>query len=517
MFWGTSGFADPYVRQPSVDAIHYNISIEVTDTSDSIAGITKLQVLIRDKSATGMWLDFEDMSIEKLLVGGIERPFTHGNGRLAFEFDRTYSHNETVGIEVRYHGKPQEGLLFGRNRYGRRVIFANNWPDNARHWFPSIDHPSDKAAVSFTVTAPKKYTVVANGKMGRTVLLPRERRVVQWSEGKAIPTYSMAFGIAEFSVLNSVEGVIPLAWYVYPQDSEFAAAKFRRTARMLAFYEVLIGPYPYEKLAQVESIVKFGAMENSNAIFYSDSLFLAKPVSDEPVAHEIAHQWFGNSVTESDWDHLWLSEGFATYFEALFFEHIDGPEALKQVMARYADRIAVYKPVLYEPVVNPGQTDPLKKLTPLTYEKGAWILHMLRGMLGDEMFFNGIRRYYSMYEGRNASSEDFQKVMEAVSATDLSSYFRQWLHLPCLPEYRLTWHWSESAGELEISVLQVQATGLFDMPMEIVVSAENRKDVHRIRIHEAAHSFRIPLRIKPSAVELDPNNWILKGASNAPQ
>jgi aminopeptidase N len=138
-------------------------------------------------------------------------------------------------------------------------------------------------------------------------------------------------------------------------------------------------------------------------------------------------------------------------------------------------------------------------------------------MLGDEMFFNGIRRYYSMHEGRNASSEDFQKVMEAVSATDLNSYFREWLHSPGLPEYRLTWHWSESAGELEISVLQVQATGLFDMPMEIVVSAENRKDVHRVRIREAVHTFRIPLRTKPSAVELDPNNWILKNGSTARQ
>jgi aminopeptidase N len=517
IFGGTSAFADPYVRQPSVDAIHYDISIEVTDTSDSIAGTTKIQVLIRGESAAGMWLDFEDMSIEKLLVGGNERPYTYGNGRLAFAYDRTYLRNETVGIEVRYHGKPREGVLFGRNRYGRRAVFADNWPDNAHHWFPSIDHPSDKASVSFTVTAPQKYTVVANGKRGKTLSLSKGRSVAQWSEGKSIPTYCMAFGIAEFSVLNSVEGAIPLVWYVYPQDSEFAAAKFRRTAQMLAFFEGRIGPYPYEKLAQVESIVKFGAMENSNAIFYSDSLFLGKPASDEPVAHEIAHQWFGNSVTESDWDHLWLSEGFATYFEALFFEYADGPEALKQVMARYADRITAYKPALYEPVVNPDQTDPLKKLTPINYEKGAWILHMLRGMLGDEMFFNGIRRFYSMYEGRNASSEDFQKVLEGVSATDLSTYFKQWLHRPGLPEYRLTWHWSESTGELAISVLQVQTTGLFDMPVEIVVSAGTQKDVYRFRIREAAHSLRIPLRTKPLTVELDPNNWILKSRSTAAQ
>jgi aminopeptidase N len=517
MFWGNSAFADPYVRQPSVDAVRYDISIEVTDASDSIAGTTTIQVRICDESAAGMWLDFEDMSIEKLLVGGTERPFTYSNGHLTFKYDRTYSHNETVGIEVRYHGKPQAGLLFGRNRYGRRVVFADNWPDNARHWFPSIDHPSDKAAVSFAVTAPQKYTVVANGKMGKTISLPKGRRLTRWSEDKAIPTYSMAFGIAEFSILRPGAGAIPLLWYVFPQDSESAAAKFRRTDQMLAFFKDRIGPYPYEKLAQVESIIKFRAMENSNVIFYSDSLLLEEPASDETVAHEIAHQWFGNSVTESDWDHLWLSEGFATYFEALFFEHADGPEALKQFMARSADRLAAYKPALYEPLVNPDQTNPLKKLTPLSYEKGAWVLHMLRGMLGDEVFFKGIQQFYGMYKGRNASSEDFQRVMEAVSEKDLTSFFRQWLYRPGSPEYLLAWNWIESIHELEISVFQIQATGLFDMPVEIVVSSENRTDVHRFRIHEAAHSFRIPLRTKPSAVELDPGNWILKSGSNASQ
>lgn len=514
-FFGNCTFADTYVRQPSIDAVRYEISIEVTDASDSISGTTRIQARIRNESAAGMWLDFEDMAIEKLLVGGVELPFTHSNGRLAFMFDRTYIPDELVGIEVRYHGKAGEGLMFGKNRYGRRVVFADNWPDNARHWFPSIDHPSDKAAVSFAVTAPRQYTVVANGKAGKTQRLPKGRKLTRWSEDNPIPTYSMVFGMAEFSVLRSAKGALPLFEYVYPEDSQSAAAKFRRTSQMLMFFENRIAPYPYQKLAQVESISSYGAVENANTVFYSDSLFLGESASDEVVAHEIAHQWFGNSVTASDWDHLWLSEGFATYFGALFYENADGAEALRKIMARHADRLAAYKPARHEPVVNPRVADPAKKLTPLAYDKGAWILHMLRGLLGDEVFFTGVRLYYHRYAGGNILSGDFQEVMEEASGTDLSSFFRQWLHGAGWPEYRLAWQWDQAAGELEIVISQVQTSTLFDMPVEIAVSEEGRKGLHKFRIHEASHTFRMPLRAKPAAIVMDPNDWILNPDSEA--
>ena len=195
-----------------------------------------------------------------------------------------------------------------------------------------------------------------------------------------------------------------------PPDSEKASVKFRRTAQILDYYERLLGPYPYDKLAQVESTIRLGAMENSNAIFYSETLFDSP--SEEPVAHEIAHQWFGDSVTQSDWDHLWLSEGFATYLEALFYEHVNGPASMKQRMDWYATKILSYGQSLDRPVIDPAQTDLMKKLTLHTYEKGAWVLHMLRGMLGDKAFFSGLRRFYEQHVGSNMSTADFQKAME---------------------------------------------------------------------------------------------------------
>jgi aminopeptidase N len=505
------GFADTYVRQPSIDVIHYDIALELTDASDSITGSAKVHVRMRTEPVSSMWLDFEDMIIDKFLVGGVERAFKYQNGRLAFEFGRAYSRNQVAKIEVRYHGKPREGLLHGKNMYGRKVIFADNWPDNARHWFPSIDHPSDKATVDFAVTAPEKYDVVANGIMAKSRLLADGRKRTRWNETKAIPTYCMTIGIAEFSVTRGeYKTGVPLAWYVYPEDSRAAALKFGRTAQILDYFVNLIGPYPYEKLAQVESIIPMGAMENSSAIFYSESSFLGEPVSEEPVAHEIAHQWFGDSVTEADWDHLWLSEGFATYFEALYYEHLKGPESLKQIMDRYAKRIRDYPPATWKPIVDPQEKNPAKKLNPINYEKGAWVLHMLRRLLGEEVFFRGIRRYYELYTGGNTVSKDFETVMESVSGTDLDGFFRQWLYQPGWPEYRVSWQWIESAGELEISISQLQTTGLYDLPIEFVVSGENLQEVYQRRVSAAASLFRIPFRTRPSAVELDPKGWVLK-------
>jgi aminopeptidase N len=509
--------ADTYVRQASVDVIHYDISVELTDASDSITGVTKIKVLMRSDNVPGIWLNFEGMLVDKLFVGGIERTFTCRDGRLEFQFDRIYARNEIVPVEVRYHGAPKGGLLIRKNRHGRRVVFADNWPDNAHQWFPCIDHPSDKAAVTFTITAPAEYDVVAIGRIEKSVSLQDGRRITQWTESRTIPTYCMAFGIAEFSITHSGKAAgVPITWYAYPEDSETAALKFRWTSHILSYFENLIGPYPYEKLAQVESSIQVGGMENASAIFYSESYFMRTPVSEEPVAHEIAHQWFGNSVTEADWDHLWLSEGFATYFEALFYEQMKGHEALRETMARYAAKISGYKPAHSVPIVDSGQTDPRKKLNPLNYEKGAWVLHMLRGILGDKTFFEGIRQYYSLYAGKNTSSEDFQEVMESASGSDLSVFFRQWLFQPGWPEYLVRWHWNESAGELELSVKQEQATGRFDMPMNVVVSAEKLQEVHRIRISSTNNRFRIPLRTKPSAVEIDPDGWVLKTVSHAP-
>jgi len=509
--------ADTYVRQPAIDVVHYEIELELSDLTDVISGTTRVHVMMQQDGVSNMWLDFVDMTVDKLLVGGTSRPFIYPDGHLAFDFDRQYTKHEIAVVEVRYHGKSDKtGLMIGKNRYGKRVFFADNWPDRAHHWFPSIDHPWDKATVEFTITAPEKYEVVANGRLVETRSLMDGRKVTRWSESKPIPTYCMVIGAAEYSIQpqGSAAGV-PLCFYAYPQDSGAAVRKFARSNLVLTYFSALIGPYPYEKLAQVESTTRTGGMENSSAIFYAERAFQGTYAGEGPVPHEIAHQWFGDSITEADWDHLWLSEGFATYFEALFYEHLEGPESLKRRMTQAGEAVKKYHQTHPAPLIDPELKDLTRKLNALNYQKGAWVLHMLRKVLGDEAFFKGIRRYYNLYEGKNALTEDFQKVMESVSGAPLSTFFKQWFYQPGWPDYKASWRWDEDAGEMEITIQQAQKTGLFDLPLEIAIRSGEQRQVRAFRISAETQTFRFPLQTRPTVIEIDPDNWILKSVSVA--
>lgn len=502
---------DAYTRQPAVDIIHYRIELELSDSTDVIKGSVLMRVQARQELAR-MWLDFETMTAESVRAGGKDLPFTHLNGRLAFDLDRGYAADEIASVAVKFQGRPGiKGITAGRNRHGRRVFFAENWPDSAHHWFPCIDHPSDKATVETIVTAPAKYDVVATGRLLESRSLLDGRKRFHWSEQAPVPAYCMVFAAAEFSIAHqpAVDGV-PLVFYAFPQDAAAAASVFARSDLAMRFFSRIIAPFPYEKLAQVEAAVRIGGMENSSAIFYAEALFQQPAPAEGPVVHEIAHQWFGDSVTPADWDHVWLSEGFATYFDALFREHVEGAEALERAMRRSAESVKAFHKNRPGPVVDPSIREPARKLNALAYHKGAWFLHMLRKAVGEEAFRRGIREYYDHFQGRCATTDDFREMMEAAGGRDLGAFFRQWLYQPGWPEYRVTVDVRPEQGRTEITIEQAQTTGLFDMPLDVVLRFGNRRDARTFRVSGESHTFRIPSTEHPTSVEIDPEGWVLK-------
>ena len=224
----------------------------------------------------------------------------------------------------------------------------------------------------------------------------------------------------------------------------------------MEFYSKLIGPYSYEKLANVQSKTIFGGLENAGCIFYAENSVTGKGRAESLIAHEVAHQWFGNSVTEKEWHHIWLSEGFATYLTNVYTETKYGEDKFRENMGSDRNRVLrsdLWKP---EPVIDTTITDLMRLLNTSTYQKGAWVLHMLRNEIGDEIFWKGMRLYYERFRNGNALTSDFMKVMEEVSGKDLRNFFYQWLYIPGEPDLRIRISAGEKAGTMKISVEQKQ-------------------------------------------------------------
>lgn len=501
--------ADTYPRQP-LDVLHYDVSVSFVPAL-AYEGRAQLDVKAVAEGLAEVRLDFDGPHVDRVSARGDRLAFRSESGRLVVDLGRPLRKGEIVPILVEYHGRPDgKGLRAGRNAHGHETVFADNWPQNARRWIPSIDHPSDKATVDFTVTAEERFDVVAPGRLVSTRSLHDGRRETRWSAGVPIPTYCMVVGLAEFQVthMGAADGV-PISAWVYPADAAAAARKLARSALVLETFSGLVAPYPYEKLAHVQSSTAFGATEYASAVFYSERQFRAGSESDGIVAHELAHQWWGNSVTPADWDDVWLSEGFATYFHGLFLESLGGGAALREHMARAAERVKEASARSPRAVVEPEVEDPAAKLSAFTYDKGAWVLHMLRRALGDEAFFTGLRRYYSAHAGGNATTDDLRFALEAACGRDLGAFFRQWLYRPGLPELRLEWRWDEAAREAVIDVAQVQPGEPLALDLELTLLAGARSERRSVALRGPAESFRLRLPFAPEAIEADPDGWLL--------
>ena len=302
------------------------------------------------------------------------------------------------------------------------------------------------------------------------------------------------------------------AW-LYPQDTAQAHLTFARAADIVDYYAHLVGPFAFEKLAHVQSATRFGGMENASAIFYTERGLASGRSLESTVAHETAHQWFGDQVTEADWPELWLSEGFATYFGHLFYEHVDGTTKLRELLEKDREEYLT-SDVTDRPVIDRDQQDLFALLDANSYQKGGWVLHMLRGILGDDTFFRGIRAYYALFGGRDATSDDLRAVMEKVSGKDLEWFFHQWLEEPGYPVLETGWSYDAGRGQVKVTVTQVQKAGwpTFRLPLDVeVVPASGSPERHAVELRERVEHLSFSTASPPKAVRLDPDGWVLKG------
>lgn len=490
---------DGYKRNPAADIIHYDFSISVSDTNNIIFGHSVITVKFSE-SVNTIGFDLKNtgsnkkgMNVQNVTFDKGSITWIHNDNRIVITMNDSVKTGSQGIFSIDYSGVPADGLIISNNKYGERTFFADNWPDRARNWLPCIDHPYDKATVDFIVTSPDHYKVVGSGYLVEESCFPKHTKLTHWKEDVPLATKVMAIGIAPFATrLEGNVNNIPVWSWVFSANRKEGFYDYSAALKPLAFYSQLIGSYPYEKLANVQSKTIFGGLENAGCIFYAENSVTGQGNSENLMAHEIAHQWFGNSVTENDWYHIWLSEGFATYLTAVYQEKTYGKGKFDETMKSARDRVIVYFSESPKPVVDTTVTNLMRLLNANSYQKGAWVLHMLRHELGDDLFWKGMRLYYVNYKNKNALTSDFQMVMEKVSNKDLGIFFNQWLFTAGQPDLKITTSLGKRIGFTDLIIEQTQDF-LFSFDIELQI--KDLKGLHTFKIPVSDRITRKTLRI----------------------
>ncbi|WP_420387767.1 M1 family metallopeptidase [Roseivirga sp.] len=498
-------------RLASIDIQHYRFELQLNDDNDMINGIAHVSIRFL-KNQDKFQLDLVNQGAEKgmkvnaVMLNNQRVPFTHQNDQLTINYSALK--NEVKTFLIAYSGIPETGLIISKNKYGDRTFFGDNWPDRGKHWLPIVDHPSDKATVEWVITAPAHYQVVGNGRLVERTNINESLTLTHWKSDVVLPTKVMVFGAARFAIQVTGEIYdIPISSWVYPQDREKGFYDYALALPVTDWFINHVGPYPYAKLANVQSKTQFGGMENASNIFYSENSVNGTRSAEGLIAHEIAHQWFGNSASEANWHHVWLSEGFATYFTNLYMEHKYGRDNFVEREKQQREQVIAYSKENRVPVVNTSIENYMNLLNTNSYQKGGWVLHMLRKEVGDEAFWEAIRQYYDQYQLSNALTEDLKNVFESVSGKELDQFFNQWIMQAGQPEIDASWSFDD--GKLNMNINQLQAENFrFNLEVEIVY-ADGSSEIRTIPVSQKNQKWTPELNSKPAKIVLDPNCWLL--------
>lgn len=495
------------------DVLRYEFIIRINDSTDII--FVEALSEVRFNTTSGyVEFDFRNsdspgkgMKVQNVNIGGNSAKWIHAGNKLKIFAEKSFVAGSVAELKVVYSGIPADGLIISKNKYGARTFFSDHWPDRASYYLPVTDHPSDKAKVDFIIIAPFHYRVVASGRLIEESNVDSYNRLTHWHEEVPLPVKVMAFGAAPFATrLAGFAGNIPVWSWVFPENRNEGFNDYSVAVKAVEFYQKLIGPYPYEKLANVQSKTIFGGLENASCIFYSENSVTGKGRAEGLIAHETAHQWFGNSVTEKEWSHIWLSEGFATYLTAVYMEMNYGRERLETEMRQARERVLRYYDKNPAPVIDTSVTNLMSLLNANSYQKGSWVLHMLRREVGEENFWKGMRLYFERFRDSIAETNDFMNVMQEVSGRNLKQFFHQWLEVPGQPEIKISKQ-SSSRGVTDILIEQKQAYP-FSFSIDLLIKTGGQEKIETVRVSERKTVISIKAGDIAEIVP-DPHTWLL--------
>ncbi len=471
------------------------------------------------------------LDIHQVRVNGAERPFALDPQAqtLTVKLDRPYGPADRIEAAIDYAAHPAGGLYFvGPDKaYPNKPqqIYSQGESDLNRFWFPVWDSPNDRASTEVLATVKPPLEVVSNGKLVEVKDLPDGRRTWHWSMEVPHASYLLSVAIGDFGKVSQTWNGIPVDAYVPkgPKAEEEGRRSFEMTPDVLDFYSKVTGhPYPYAKYAQTVVVdYMWGGMENISATTQTsrtlhDARAALDFTSEGLVAHEAAHQWFGDLVTCQDWSNAWLNEGFADYFTALYAGHAHGQDELDAQLDDYRRSYLREDANRYRrPIVTHRYVDSFAMFDSHTYAKGALVLHMVRFLAGDDGWWKGIRTYLDRFAGHSVTTHDFQEAMEDATGVSLGPLFDQYVYGAGHPELKVRWDWQPETHQVHLEIRQTQEqtaeTGFFSFPLEVALVGDKATSVRRLPVAaRALQDLYLPSDERPRTVVLDPKGWILK-------
>jgi len=502
------------------DVHYYDIDLDINIETEIVTGLVEVHIVSEVDNLESIQLDFASgMTVDAVTLNGAT--FNHFSDILSITLDGSYNMGEALAVGISYHGHPLQGgfqaFAFGHqyNDPNRPAMISTlSEPYGARSWWPCKDVPTDKAdSVRISLTTDAAYDAVANGLLVSETDNFDGTKTTVWEHKYPITTYLVSLAITDYTYWTEMHHFadgdsMPLEYWMYPPSAtDDIVERWNRTTDMINIFSDFYGKYPFA--AEKYGMAQFqwgGAMEHQTCSSMGS-------YGENTIAHELAHQWWGNLVTCSNFHHIWINEGFATYSEALYWGAVNGEAAYH---AHMADKVNNVNSSVYRPdTTSVGAIFSYS----MVYQKGAWVLHMLRHVLGDDIFFQSLSAYRDEFQFRTASTEDFQGVVEEVWGQDLEWFFDQWIYGIGRPSYR--WWWSADEADefgnsqVTVHVDQIQSSSLptFKMPIDLHFSDGDNELSTVVWDSLTVQEFNLVLDFVPTSLSFDENNWILKSAN----
>lgn len=498
--------------QLKLDILHYDLNFNLYPESKSIAASVVITAKLKE-NLENIELNFSDnYKISSITFNDNLINYERNENKIIIKNEKLYS-QDTFYLKIDYSGKPVKiglnGLIFGEIN-NKSLVYTMSEPNYASTWFPCNDLPLDKAMLDIHITNDSSKISVSNGKL-ISVINQGNRRTFNWKTLYPISTYLICIYSADYVefgdeyITEDKSDTMKISYYVLPEQIEKAKIDFREHPKMIRVFSELFGEYPFinEKYGIAEFLWYLGAMEHQTITGIPPGMIGGKEFYKDVFVHELAHHWWGNAVGPKSWKDIWLNEGFSTYSEALYFENIAGVSALKSTMLGFKQ--SSYPGTLSEP----GKY----LFNSTVYNKGAWLLHMLRFEIGDSAFFRSLKNYYEKFRYSSASTKDFINICEITSGKNLSIFFNQWLNRNDYITMNYSWEFYSAGSNQSVGLKIVQEqdeNSVYSYPLIIQLKFNSGEiKLNRVYVNKKQEIFNFEVDEKPAEVILDPDMWLL--------